>query len=235
MTDTGPCFYCPDLPEAGEKADLAEEETHHASAARRIRVGDTIGLIDGAGTRAAAVVEVVARRRLRFTVQERFLVPRPQPSVVVASAIPKGERFRVLIDMLSQVGVVGVMPLVCERGAAKPRSSAVERWQRIAIEACKQSRNPHVPVIHAPCSVTDSLATVPANGTVVFADVDGRPAADGLPESGDLFLYVGPEGGFSDAEKNLLHDRGARALNLGANILRVETAAVAAAVRCLMP
>lgn len=232
--DTSPCFYCPDLPGEGEKQRLSEEETHHASASRRIRVGDTIGLIDGRGTRATAVVETVARRSLSFTVRSRRRVPPPTPSLVVASAVPKGERFRTMIDMLSQTGVAAIMTLACERSAVKPRKAAGERWRRIAIEACKQSRNPFVPDVTGPFTIQDSLQQVGPGDTVVYAEAGGG-ALDAPPAAGgNLYLYVGPEGGFTDSETKLLKDHGARPVAFGANILRVETAAVAGAVLALL-
>lgn len=232
--DTGPCFYCPDLPAEGERHRLAEAETHHAGASRRIRVGDTIGLIDGRGIRASAVVETVARRTLTFTVGERRSVPPPRPSIVVASAVPKGERFRTLIDMLSQIGVAAIVPLHCERSTVKPRRSSGERWRRIAIEACKQSRNPFVPEIAEPVNVRDSLARIGEADAVVYADAGGGALSPFIALQGDLHLYVGPEGGFTDGEKSLLAERGARAVGFGDNILRVETAAVAGAVLGLL-
>lgn len=231
--DTGPCFYCPDLPGEGEKHRLAEEETHHASASRRIRVGDTIGLIDGRGTRATAVVETVARRSLSFTVRSRRSVPPAAPSLVVASAVPKGERFRTMIDMLSQIGVAVIMTLNCERSAVKPRKAAGDRWRRIAIEACKQSRNPFVPEVAGPLTVHDSLQRVAPGDTILYAEAGGRPLHRPPAARGSLYLYVGPEGGFTDGEKKLLEERGARPVAFGENILRVETAAVAGAVLAL--
>lgn len=231
---TGPCFYCPDLPAEGERHRLAEAETHHAGASRRIRVGDTIGLIDGRGTRASAVVETVARRTLTFTVGERRSVPRRAPSIVVASAVPKGERFRTLIDMLSQIGVAAIVPLHCERSTVKPRRSSGDRWRRIAIEACKQSRNPFVPEIAETVDVRGSLARIGEMDRVVYADPGGGPPSPSVDVQGDLHLYVGPEGGFTDGEKRLLAERGACAVGFGDNILRVETAAVAGAVLGLL-
>jgi len=231
--DAGPCFYCPDLPDEGGKGRLAEEETHHASAARRVRIGDAIGLIDGCGTRASAVVESVEGRSLSFTVRERLHAPRPETQVVVASAVPKGERFRTLVDMLSQVGVAAIVPLTCERSTVKPRRAAVGRWRRVAIEACKQSRNPWIPELVGPQSVRGSLAGVTEADSLAYAEAGGG-SLDALPAApGKLHLYVGPEGGFSNAEKQLLAEHGGRAVGLGPNILRVETAAVVAAVLAL--
>jgi 16S rRNA (uracil1498-N3)-methyltransferase len=233
-TDTGPCFYCPELPPEGEAATLAEAEARHAGAARRIRVGDFIGLIDGRGTRASAVVESISRRALTFTVDRRQKLPPPAPSLIVATAVPKGERFRTMIDMLSQLGVAGIIPLECERGVVKPARSSASRWQRVAVEACKQSRNPYLPEIPAAMTLEQSLARCADADRLVYADARGGPLEDSVEGDGNLWLYVGPEGGFTDAEKALLRDRGARAATLGGNILRVETAAVAGAALAML-
>jgi len=232
--DTGPCFYCPELPAEGDGGSLDDEEARHASAARRIRAGDSVGLIDGRGIRARAVVDDVTRRSLTFTVHERRRVPPPSPAIVVASAVPKGERFRTLIDMLSQLGAVALVPLICEHTTVRPRSSSVARWRRIAIEACKQSRNPHVPEIVEPLTLAESLARVGDGDSLVYADAAGGRLENCPGTSGRLHLYVGPEGGFSDGEKQRLADNGARPVAFGGNVLRVETAAVAGVVLGLL-
>lgn len=225
----GPAFFCREVPAVGGKGALDEDEARHAGTARRIRVGDAVALIDGAGTRAAAVVEAVSRRGLEFTVRERTRVPRPAVSVFVASAVPKSERFRTLIDMLTQIGVAGIVPLVCERSTVKPKRSALDRWRRIAIEACKQSRNPYLPRLEEPRSVRASLDRVPRGGVIAFADIEGEALPGMLPARGSLHLYVGPEGGFTGTEFDALRAAGARPVSLGGNVLRVETAAVVAA------
>lgn len=230
----GPCFFCAEVPPVGGGATLDEAETHHASASRRVRVGDEISLIDGRGTRAAAVVGSVSHRALAFTVHERRRLRPPNPSVAVACAVPKGERLRTMIDMLSQLGVTAFVPLVCERSTVKPRHSLPDRWRRVAIEACKQSRNPYVPEIHEPCSVQASLAGVGDKDVIGFADIDGGTFQEILPDRGALHLYVGPEGGFTDAEIALLRACGAQPVSLGSNTLRVETAAVAGAALSLL-
>lgn len=226
---TGPCFYCPDLPGEGDIAELGEQETRHASASRRIKVGDAVGLIDGRGTQASAVVQSVARQSLTLVVSERRSMPPPEPPIVVASAVPKGERFRALIDMLGQIGVAGILPLLCERSAVKPKGAAVERWRRIAIEACKQSRNPFVPEIEEPTRLPDSLARITPADDVVFAEA-GAGVLNATGSGGRLIVYIGPEGGFTAGEKGVLREHGARPVGLGENILRIETAALAAAV-----
>lgn len=232
---TDPCFYCPDLPAVGGSHQLSEEESRHAGASRRIRAGDTISLLDGEGTLAAAVVDAVSRRALAFTVSARRTVPPSGTALTVACAVPKGERFRTMVDMLTQIGVAGIVPLRCERSTVKPGPTTVDRGRRIAIEACKQSRNPFLPTIAAPASVHESLERNPGAAALVYAEAGGGALA-AQPEGTDsLHLYIGPEGGFTDAEISLLAGRGARPVGLGGNILRVETAAVAGAVLAMIP
>jgi 16S rRNA (uracil1498-N3)-methyltransferase len=180
------------------------------------------------------VVETVARQGLGFTIRERHQAPMPEPWLIVASAVPKGERFRNMIDMLSQLGVAVIVPLSCERSAAKPKPSSGARWRRIAIEACKQSRNPYVPDISEPVSVDDSLTGVEESDSVLYAEPGGDKMGTGLSARGRLRLYIGPEGGFTERELILLMEHGARPVALGGNILRVETAAVAGAVLALL-
>lgn len=232
---TEPCFYCPDLPAVGGSHRLSEEESRHAGASRRIRTGDTISLLDGGGTLAAAVVDAVSRRALAFTVRERRTVPPPAPALTVACAVPKGERFRTMVDMLTQIGVAGIVPLRCERSTVKPGPSAVDRGRRIAIEACKQSRNPFVPDITEPASVHESLDRIPGTAVLAYAEAGGGSLAEQLSGTDSLCLFIGPEGGFTEAELSLLAGRGARPVGLGGNILRVETAAVAGAVLAMIP
>ncbi|MDZ7842815.1 MAG: RsmE family RNA methyltransferase [Gammaproteobacteria bacterium] len=232
---TDPCFYCPDLPAVGGSHQLSEEESRHAGASRRIRAGDTISLLDGGGTLAAAVVDAVSRRALAFTVRERRTVPPPGTALTVACAVPKGERFRTMVDMLTQIGVAGIVPLRCERSTVKPGPSTVDRGRRIAIEACKQSRNPFVPAIAQPVSVHESLARIPGTAVLAYAEAGGGALAERLEESDSLCLYIGPEGGFTEAEVSALAGRGARPVGLGGNILRVEMAAVAGAVLAMIP
>jgi 16S rRNA (uracil1498-N3)-methyltransferase len=233
--NTDPCFYCPDLPAVGSSHQLSEEESRHAGASRRIRAGDTISLLDGGGTLAAAVVDAVSRRALAFTVRERRTVPPPVPALTVACAVPKGERFRTMVDMLTQIGVACIVPLRCERSTVKPGPSIVDRGRRIAIEACKQSRNPFVPDIAEPASVHDSLAGISGTAGLAYAEAGGGALAAQLEGTDGLRLYIGPEGGFTEAEISLLAGRGARPVGLGGNILRVETAAVAGAVLAMIP
>ncbi len=226
-----PLFYCPDLPDVvGSRAVLAGDEAGHALGARRLQVHDDIGLFDGHGTAARAVVTAIDRRRktLEAKLTERRRMPVPRPAVHLACALPKGDRQSVLLDMATQLGMVRFTPLLCARGVVKPNPNTLDRLRRICLEACKQSRRFYLPEIETPASPRE-LARSSAPGSLWIA----HPATDAVPlsaaaNSNTLTLLIGPEGGFTDEEVKAAIAGGARPFSLGTGILRIETAAVAA-------
>lgn len=226
-----PLFYCPDLPDVvGSRAVLAGDEAGHALGARRLQVHDDIGLFDGRGTAARAVVTAVDRRRktLEARLTERRRMPAPRPAVHLACALPKGDRQSVLLDMATQLGMVRFTPLLCARNVVKPGANSLERFRRICLEACKQSRRFYLPDIETPATPRE-LARASAPGNLWIA----HPTADAVPlpvttSPNTLTLLIGPEGGFTDEEVQDAIAAGARPFSLGTAILRIETAAVAA-------
>ncbi len=227
-----PLFYCPDLPEiVGSRALLTGDEAAHALGARRLQVHDDIGLFDGRGTAARAVVTAVDRRRktLEAKLTDRQRMPAPRPAVHLACALPKGDRQNVLLDMATQLGMVRFTPLLCARGVVKPGPNTLERLRRICLEACKQSRRFYLPEIGAPLTPREFVRTsAPGNLWIAHPATDAVPLS--IAHSHTLTLLIGPEGGFTDEEVQEAIAAGARAFSLGAGILRIETAAVAALV-----
>lgn len=223
-------FYCPGLSPGIDVATVDGAEAHHILTSRRLTVGNAIWIFDGRGTvgRATIVARESRTRTVRLQVHEREFIPLARPHVELACALPKGDRQAVLLDMATQLGMTGFRPLLCERSIARPRPQAARRWHRICIEACKQSRRPHLPAIHAALTPTQALAWTGSDCTIWVADQEGKPLPAGpLPEKEQLLLMVGPEGGFTDAEMTSIADSGARMVSLGAGVLRVETAAIA--------
>lgn len=222
-------FYCAELAPAGEHLTLAGAEAGHARGARRLAVGDGVWLFDGQGTVGHAVIVAADRRAgsLRLQVQRREIIPPAFPRVELACALPKGERQTVLLDMATQLGMTEFYPLLCERSVIKPGRNAPQRWRRICLEACKQSRRAYLPVINAPLTLAQLLANRDDSYTLWVADPSGVP----LPQVSSkkrarLLLIVGPEGGFSPTELMHIVNAGAQTINLGKAVLRTETAAI---------
>ncbi len=222
-------FYCADLAHAGEHLTLAGAEAGHARGARRLAVGDDVWLFDGLGTVGHAVIVAADRRAgsLRLQLQGRDNIPPAFPRVELACALPKGERQAVLLDMATQLGMNEFYPLLCERSVVKPGRNAVQRWRRICLESCKQSRRAYLPIIHAPLTLAQLLASRDDSYTLWVADPSGVPLSQvSSKEHERLLLIIGPEGGFSATELKNIINTGAQTISLGKAVLRTETAAI---------
>jgi len=221
-----PVFYCAELAELDAAGELSEQESRHASGSRRLRPGDSIDLFDGVGTTARASIESITRRRqITFLIEEIAYVEKSDRRLWLATAIPKGDRQTVLLDMATQLGVTDVLPVRFQHSVwRQPESPA--RWHRIVLEAGKQSRRHWLPKLHQPVDLADLFETMKTVDQVLLAHQygDSIPAMD--PGS-NVLAIIGPEGGLAAAELDLLIQAGARPVAVTANVLRVETAAVA--------
>jgi 16S rRNA (uracil1498-N3)-methyltransferase len=224
---TEPLFYAEHLPDAGATFTLMGDEAHHAAASRRLAPGDTLWLFDGRGGLARTTLGQVTKRGYELTlrIEERRTEPPSKPSIHLACALPKGDRQSVLLDMATQLGMTQFTPLVCERGVVKPGAHSPERWRRICLEACKQSRRVYLPELHEPASPVQVMASHHGAWIAHPSGVTaGAMLAGTLPDK--LTLLVGPEGGFTEEEVRQAVKQGARAVSLGPAILRIETAAI---------
>ncbi|PZS12751.1 MAG: 16S rRNA (uracil(1498)-N(3))-methyltransferase [Pseudonocardiales bacterium] len=229
---TPPLFLLDPLP-AADSFVLAGDEGRHAARVQRLRVGESLRVADGRGTVLDCLVAEVLADALRLTVLARHTEPEPDPRLVVVQALPKGDRGELAVEMLTELGVDEVVPWAASRSIAQWRdvrgAKALDRWRRTAREAAKQSRRVLVP------SITELATTVQvadrlrdATGLVLHENADQPLAGAALPAAGSVVLVVGPEGGISDDELAVFAAAGARAVRLGAPVLRTSTAGVAA-------
>ena len=227
-----PCFYYPDLignTEVGSCYELPASESAHALQSRRLNVGSQIQLIDGIGCLAEAVIVESGRRVVSVQIDSISELSRTKPLVHCFIAMPKGDRQKVMVDMLTQIGVASITPLVCERSISVPKATQLEKLARVSIEACKQSKNAFVAKIEKPCEFNELFGR---DGVLVFCDQLGnnwREAKKQFATALNIMLVIGPEGGFSDTELTALRKANACSLALGQHILRTELAAISAA------
>lgn len=224
-----PWFHASPLPSPGACLTLDRDEAKHALGVRRLGAGDGVTVFDGHGGIAEAtitgersrdggpVIRVVAVRR-----QERRGI-----DVVVGVAPPKGDRFSTMLDMLGQLGVSRVVPLDTRHGVVDAGSINRPRAERILLEATKQSRGAWVTELGAAATLREFVEASFADGREVLVAQPGG----GLAEcgTGRAAVAIGPEGGFAAEEVAEALAIGARPVDLGPTILRVETAAVSVA------
>lgn len=214
---------------------LDGDEGRHAAVVRRIAPGETVELTDGAGQLARCVVVAASKQGLTCEVQERVEVPAPQPRVVVAQAIPKGDRGETAVETLTEVGADEILPWSAQRcivrWTGERGDKALRRWRSTAREAGKQARRAWLPTVGDPVS-TGALAErarTAAVAVVLHEEASGPLAALELPVDGDILLVVGPEGGVAPDELDQLTAAGAVVARLGPTVLRTSTAGTVAA------
>ncbi|SHF42478.1 16S rRNA (uracil(1498)-N(3))-methyltransferase [Streptoalloteichus hindustanus] len=231
---TLPVFLVDALP-AGAHAVLDGPEGRHAATVRRLRPGEELLLSDGRGGLTRCVVSEADRDSLRLDVRESWTEPAPQPRVVLAQALVKGDRGELAVELATEAGVDVVRPWRAARCVARwdegPRGAkALARWRSTAREAGKQARRARLPEVTEPVSTKQLAALVrEAAGALVLHESATAPitTAD-LPTQGDLVLVVGPEGGITDDELAVLAEAGAQPVRLGPTVLRASTAAAVA-------
>jgi 16S rRNA (uracil1498-N3)-methyltransferase len=211
---------------------LSRDQAHHARDVLRLRQGDEVELFTAAGQTARGTLTSIATDEVLVRVGE-IADSRPAAlQLMIASAIPKAARADWMIEKLSELGVYKFIPLITDRSVVHPEGKGkLARWQRLAGESAKQSQRPGVMRIAPLTPVRDVLRDVPADTTVLplCTGADAKPFSSILPFPPSMLLLVGPEGDWSDAELKLFSDRHLTPISLGATILRVETAAIAAA------
>jgi 16S rRNA (uracil1498-N3)-methyltransferase len=201
---------------------LDDDESHHALRVLRLRPGDRVRLADGAGRSAEASV-THADRSLKLDVEAvQESPPERCRDLTVAVSPPKGDRWTDLVRGLTELGVGHIRPLRCARGEREPAS--LDRARRVAAEALKQSRRAWLPTIGP---AVDIAGLAVGGGRVIIGDPAGGPPTPGHPRP--TTLVVGPEGGLTPEEVDMLAAAGAERVRLAGPVLRIETAALAAA------
>jgi 16S rRNA (uracil1498-N3)-methyltransferase len=219
----------------GDVIVLDGADGRHAAVVRRLRPGELISVGDGRGLVAECVVTGPGSGSgLVLAVQARREVPGPAPRVTVIQAIPKGDRGELAVEEMTEVGVDRIVPWAAARCVPVWRDDkGASKWQLKAREAAKQSLRAWIPEVTGPVRTAEAAAMISAATCAVLLAPGAEQPLGGIavPESGDLIVVVGPEGGITGEESAVLRAAGASACRLGPSVLRTSTAgAVAAAV-----
>lgn len=223
-----------------KSAVIGGEEAHHALRVKRLNAGDRLELLDGRGVRAVGVISDTRKLgksggwEISVTIERREHEARARPSLRVLTGVPKGERFEMLVDQLSQVGAASWAMLRSQRASVDPSEHRIDRLARIAAEASKQCGRAWSLTIEPERSFDDVLrerAAPSAPGAspraCVVAHVSGGEyRATGAEE---ITLLIGPQGDWSERELQSARDVGVQIATFGQHVMRVETAAAAAA------
>lgn len=226
------------------------DQALHALKVLRLGTGDRVVLFDGAGGEALGQIKLTERNVFEVEIVERHASSEPMVErLILAVCTPKGERADWMIEKCAELGVSELIPLRCERSQVHPGEGKLDRWRRKAVEAAKQSRQAvtmHIAELQALEVVLeqhahdaavyfgDAQSTAPTLAKSLADTVAGgatnRGGAD-LQVPRATLMVIGPEGGLTDAEQAMMVQAGGRGVRLAGSILRIETAAVAAAAQ----
>ncbi len=235
-----PRFFIP--PAAWNPARLALEgdEARHCSQVMRKGAGDEVMLFNGAGAWARASIVSAAKDRVELTAREAGSSPAPRVAITLLQSIPKGSNMDLIIEKAVELGVSKIVPVMTERTVvrldARETEKKREKWQRLALEACKQCGQNWLPEVALPQPLASAWASLPAHDLRLVAAI--QPDARGFKEAlagvtsarerhpCSVLLLIGPEGDLAAAEHAAAREHGCQPVTLGSIILRVETAAM---------
>lgn len=227
-------FLCADATHPGQTVRLGPQEGRHAVEVLRLGVGDRVRIFNGAGAEFIGEIESAgaAETHVRL-LEEGAAAVRARAALTVAFAPPPGQRADVLVEKASELGAACLIPVLCERvqgHQAEAAGKRIERWQRKAADAARQSERVLVPEIHAPLPLRGLVADPPDGLRLVGAMDEARPLWQVLGEATapteSVCMLIGPAGGFTRQEQGMATDAGFLPVSLGPTTLRVETAAI---------
>lgn len=217
-----------------DRATLDADGLRHLRALR-LDVGDPFEAIVGPGAVRAATVESMGRKDAAARLGAEVAVGGVDPSgeVVLAIALADLPRLDTVVEKATELGATRIVPLRAARSQLDAVSASRRaRWERIARSACEQCGRTVPPSISDVTTVETACGALPAGAECfVFTPEATEPFDGGSANASAVVLFVGPEGGFTSAEVDLLRGAGAIARSLGPRILRFETAAAAALSR----
>jgi 16S rRNA (uracil1498-N3)-methyltransferase len=209
---------------------LTADEARHLREVLRLKPGDEVSVFDGEGKEFRAQVVQARREFAELELGEEIATARPESplQLTLAVALLKGEKFDLVVQKATELGVIKIVPLITRYADIKLRdeidaAKRVARWQRIALEASKQSGRAVVPKVENP----KQFESVLQNPCLLFSEREG---GHGLKQiENPITAIIGSEGGWSDEELDQARAAGAQLVTLGGRILRAETAAITAA------
>ena len=227
----------------GRRFLLEGSEARHAVAVKRLAPGETVDIVDGAGTRMTGHVVSASPSALEVECGVLEVEDRPGVRLVLVQALAKGDRDELAIETATELGIDAVVPWQSERSIVRWKgdraAKAHAKWQSVVTAAAKQARRAWIPEVRAAVDTAALARSVAAADLAIILHEDAvRPlrtvleswdGAGGV-EPREVLLIVGPEGGISPREVTRLCDQGAVTALLGHHVLRSSTAGPAAVV-----
>jgi len=212
---------------------LGGEEGKQLTKVLRCRKGDIFNIFNDSGTEFSVKIEEIKKDGVSGVVIDRFTPSTETPlHTILCQAIPKGQKMDLVVQKATEIGVKEIRPIITERSMSSLSDNKTERYWKIAKEATEQSGRSKIPVIKEPIDFDDLIESVkPEDMGLLFYPSDERTLKQILRNNmpkGKIYIFIGPEGGFTEKEANIAKSKGIYTVSLGERILRTETCGLAA-------
>ncbi len=223
-----PRFFCAESVQPNSHFELDARVAQHVRVLR-LREGEAITLFDGSGGEISATLSLIDKRAVEVTTHTHIAVERElDRQITIYAALIANDRMDWMIQKACELGVSTIRPMFTERSQRIPGDvgKRVEHWRGVLIAACEQCGRNQIPEIYEPDMLAETLSLL-ADQSTILLDADGDAAASSIAAD-SVSIFVGPEGGFTPTELELLRNRCDHKLRIGRTVLRAETAAIAA-------
>lgn len=215
------------------QARLSAAEGRHFVSVLRGRAGQSIELFDGCGGLAGGVVTQIKKNDVFVEIKNVSACPLSQAGrIILAVAAAKGQRLDWMLSKCTELGADHIVLILYEHSVRLGSQSAAGRYQNILIAACKQSGRVFLPILTGPQKLAEAIAELKRQypqSRFIFGspDPNAKTIRNLANDSRDTLVFIGPEGGLTQIETQLLEHNGAVPVRVANHILRTETAAVA--------
>ncbi len=223
-----PRFFCTEPVQQNATFALDARIAQHVRVLR-LREGEAIVLFDGTGGEVPATLTQIGKRDVLATTSTHVAIEREmQRGVDLYPSLIANDRFDWLVQKATELGVTAIQPTFTERSQRIPGDveKRVEHWRGVAIAACEQCGRNQIPKVNSPITLSDALAAF-TDQSLVLLDAEGSSDVSSATITSSSAVFIGPEGGFSPSELDVLRKRCDHRLRLGPTVLRAETAAIA--------
>lgn len=232
-------FFAPKDAFDKQSVTLVGDEARHLRDVLRMKAGDEAYVFNGEGQEFRCTVAHLKRGLAILEDCREVDSSKPESplDLTLAVALLKGEKFDLVVQKATELGVTTIVPVITRYADIRLRDAIdvkkrVDRWQRIATEAAKQSGRAKVPLVSNPVPFESLVAKDSEARRIVFSEREGHSLQEALvkSEGQPVEILVGSEGGWSDAEITRARECGWKIVTLGGRVLRAETGAITATV-----
>ena len=227
-------FYCKSENISDNTIVFDKDETAHIKKVLRLAPGEEIIVSDGTGYDYLCVLSDCSESCVATVKSKVKNENEPQIEVILFQAVLKNEKMDLVIQKAAELGITKIVPVITARTVVKIEDSKKEfhkkeRWQKIALEACKQCGRSQVPEVYHAMNLKDAIKIYGTCQTkiVAYEEEKTKSITKAVTKTQSIGYFIGAEGGITEEEHALLVSAGGVSVSLGKRILRAETAAIA--------